>query len=134
MWSLEYARYWRIASVALLLLLLIAALIPVDWLFDQSDSRFKLFEHADKLGHALTFLLLALWFAGQYRSLWAIAAGLLAYGALIELCQGLTGYRSAEWLDMAANTAGIIAGLGIAATGPGGWCQRAERHYLARNA
>ena len=134
MLTLEYARYWRLASAALLLLVLAATLMPVHWLFDDPDSGLTLFEHADKLAHALTFLLLALWFAGLYRSLWAIAAGLLAYGALIELCQLMTGYRSADWIDMAANTAGIIAGLGIAMTGLGGWCQRAESRYLARNA
>lgn len=134
MWPLEFARFWRSTSAVLLLLVLVATLIPVDWLFDDSDSTFTLFEHADKLAHALTFLLLALWFAGQYRSLFRIGMHLLAFGVVIELCQWVTGYRSADWVDMAANTAGIIMGIGIATTGFGGWCQRAENWYLTRNA
>lgn len=31
------------------------------------------------------------------------------YAALIEATQGLTGYRSFEWLDMAANFTGCLA-------------------------
>ena len=34
---------------------------------------------------------------------------LIVYAALTEFLQGLTGYRSFEWLDMAANIAGCLA-------------------------
>ena len=61
-----------------------------------------------------------------------VALGLLAFGALIELCQRAVGYRSAEWLDLAADAAGILAGLGIALVGAGGWCQRVEAWLGAR--
>ena len=134
MLPLRYASHWRTASIALLLLVLVATLMPVGWLFDDTDSAFSWIEHADKWAHAITFTMLALWFAGQYRSSWRIAVGLLVLGAFIELCQLMTGYRSADWVDMAANTVGIITGLGIATTGLGGWCQRAEDWYITRNA
>ena len=78
--------------------------------------------------------LLAIWFAGQYRprSYWRIALGLLVYGVLIELVQRMLSYRSAEWLDVAADMAGIMAGLLIAAAGLGGWSQRFEEKIAAR--
>ena len=133
MLPLRYARSWRVAGVALLFFVLAATLLPVGWLFKGAGSIDWL-KHVDKLAHALTFLVLALWFAGQYRSFWGIAIGLLAFGAVIELCQMTVGYRSADWLDVAANAAGIMVGLGIAATGLVGWCQRAEAWYIARNA
>ena len=71
----------------------------------------------------MIFALLAIWFAGQYRrrSYWRIGIGLIAFGALIESCQGLVSYRSAEWLDIVADAAGIAVGLGIALAGLGGW-------------
>jgi VanZ family protein len=42
-------------------------------------------------------------------------------------------YRTADWLDIAANTAGIIIGLIIATAGLGGWALRFEDWYLRRN-
>ena len=136
MLPLRYARFWRIGSLLLLAAVLVAALAPADWLFGADDDQSSWFPHADKVLHGVTFLLLATWFAGQYRhdSYWRIAIGLLAFGALIELCQLMTGYRTADWIDMGANTAGIIAGLGLALTGAGGWCQRVEAWQLAREA
>ncbi|MNJ74215.1 VanZ like family protein [compost metagenome] len=40
-----------------------------------------------------------------------ITAGLLGYGVLIELLQGLTGYRFAEWADLLADGLGIALGV-----------------------
>ena len=56
----------------------------------------------------------------------------MMFGILIEFCQSLVGYRSADWRDIAANTAGIIAGLIVAIAGLGGWCLRVEDWYSAR--
>ena len=62
-------------------------------------------------------------FAGQYRprSYWRIAVGLVAFGALIEVCQRMVTYRSADLLDFAADVGGIAVGLAIALAGLGGW-------------
>ena len=57
-------------------------------------------------------------------------SSLLMFGVLIEVCQRMVGYRSAEWLDVAADTVGIIAGLALAAAGLGRWCERFEARYL----
>ena len=68
------------------------------------------------------------------RSYWRIALGLFAFGVLIELLQRMVGYRSAEWLDVAADVAGIIVGLAVAAAGIGGWSLRLENWYQQRRA
>ena len=134
MLPLRYAPFWHAVSALLLLLVIAAAIAPAIWLWPDRVSIIRWFGDIDKWAHGLTFALLAVWFAGQYRpaSYWRIAVGLIAYGALIEILQRLVGYRSAEWLDVLADTAGIILGLAIAAAGLGGWAQRLESWHLQR--
>lgn len=69
----------------------------------------------DKTNHALAFAVLALLglLAYEGRTLRVLAA-LLAFGALIEVLQSLTGYRSAEWLDLLADGVGLAAGWPLA--------------------
>jgi hypothetical protein len=51
---------------------------------------------------------------------------------VLELAQGMLGYRSFEMRDMAANLAGIGVGVLGASTWFGGWCQRLEGQLGAR--
>ena len=134
MLPLRYAPYWRAVSALLLLLVVAAAIMPAMWLWPDRVSFVRWFENIDKWAHAIMFCLLAIWFAGQYRprSYWRIAGGLLAFGILIELCQRMVGYRSAEWLDIGADVGGVAIGLLIGLAGVGGWSQRFEKRYLAR--
>lgn len=83
----------------------------------------------DKLLHFAIYCVLAGWFAGIYkRSRYPhIALALLALGAVIELLQKAGGARMGEWLDLAANVAGIGTGLGLALVGFAGWCGWLER-------
>jgi hypothetical protein len=48
-------------------------------------------------------------------------SGLITFGIVIEFLQLLTGYRSFEVLDMAADAAGVSLGLLLACT-PMGYC------------
>ena len=132
MLPLRYGQWWRAASAILLLLVLAATIMPVIWLWPDRREFVSWFGQIDKVAHILVFAFLSLWFAGQYRprSYWRIAIGLLAFGIVIEVCQRLVGYRSAEWLDVAADFVGIIAGLLIAVAGLGGWSQRFEARFL----
>ncbi len=134
MLPLRHAGLWRTADVVLLLIVLAFALTPSAWFLDDTLGSIDWIKHADKLLHASTFLLLALWYAGQYRarSYWRIAFGLLAFGLFIELCQRALSYRTADWLDVAANGLGIVVGLLIAMAGAGGWCLRLERWHADR--
>ncbi len=79
-------------------------------------------DHFDKILHAsayfgLTVLWLTWGISRRYSSRKIITSvGLLAivYGVLMEVFQGaLTDYRSADFLDVIANTTGVLLGLGI---------------------
>jgi len=134
MLPLNHSRQWRIASIAMLLLVLASALMPAVWFLDEKASVLSWLDHADKWLHASTFLVLSLWFAGQYRprSYWRIALGLMVFGLFIEFCQRLVSYRMADWADVGANTIGIVVGLLVALAGLGGWCLRVENWHAAR--
>jgi len=69
---------------------------------------------SDKLSHLVTYFFLAGWFsllATNRASLGWTIIGLVAYGILLELLQGMTVYRYAEWGDVLANTSGTMAGI-----------------------
>jgi VanZ family protein len=71
------------------------------------------FWSADKLEHALAYSLLMLWFCQVYRqrrSRMMLAALLVVMGIMIEYLQRETGYRTFDYADMLANTAGIFVG------------------------
>ena len=134
MLPLRYAQRWRLASGILLLLVLGAAIMPAMWDWVDRASLLSWLHNLDKWTHTLTFAVLSLWFAGQYKTAayWRIAAGLLGFGVLIEVCQRAVGYRSAEWMDIGADVVGIFAGLTIALLGAGGWCQAVEARIARR--
>lgn len=67
----------------------------------------------DKLQHLFAYGGLMLWFAQvrtRVRERRITALSLVALGVLLELAQGLTGYRTLSAWDMAANTAGVAIG------------------------
>ncbi|MBF6991330.1 MULTISPECIES: VanZ family protein [Cupriavidus] len=68
----------------------------------------------DKSNHLLAFGVLALLgrraFAGHGLSLLLV---LVVYGGVIELLQGMTAYREADWLDLVADACGVLAGLAL---------------------
>lgn len=133
MLPLRHARRWQLASLFLLLFVLSAALMPAVWFWDDKVRGLAWIHGIDKWSHGITFLVLALWFAGQYRpsSYWRIAIGLFAFGLIIEMCQRMVIYRTAEWLDLGANAIGIVVGLLVALAGVGGWCQHFEAIFAA---
>ena len=70
----------------------------------------------DKLLHAIayTYLAAALWWAYRHRvTSYSLVAALLIYGVLIEVVQFYIPNRVFSWLDIAANTLGILIALGI---------------------
>ena len=134
MLSLRYARRWQVASLTLLLLVLAATLMPAVWFWDDRFKAMSWFDGIDKWFHGVTFLVLSVWFTGLYRkrSYWKIGIGLLLFGLIIEACQRMVSYRTAEWLDVGADAVGIILGLVIGAVGIGGWCLRVEERLAKR--
>ena len=134
MLPLRYAARWRTASIVLLVLVLAATLVPPVWIWPDERRFVTWFVAIDKWLHGITFVVLAIWFAGQYRprSYWRIGIGLIFFGVFIEACQRLVAYRSADVLDIAADVAGITIGLAVAKAGLGGWSLWVESR-LARN-
>ena len=134
MLPLRHAKRWRAASLIILLLVLASALMPAVWFWDHRLHTFSWLDGVDKWLHGVTFLVLSLWFSGMYRlrSYWKIGVGLLLFGLMIEACQRMVSYRTADWLDVSADAAGIVTGLLVAALGIGGWCIRAEERLANR--
>jgi len=94
---------WYACGAGLLVVVAVLSLLPVP---DVGVG--------DKLSHLLTYAVLGGWFGllvTRPAGLGLVFAGLLAYGALIELLQGMTGYRYAEWGDLLANVIGLLLGL-----------------------
>jgi VanZ family protein len=101
-------RRWRVAFWLAVAAGIVLALWP------QPDPSEPWFEGADKVEHALSFALL-LWMGRRagYRKAPALTIGLLALGGGIELAQGLTATRSADWIDWLADAVGIALGWAV---------------------
>jgi VanZ family protein len=77
------------------------------------------FNGVDKVEHLLTYVGLMLWFCQVYVSRSArikLLLGLVVLGVVIEILQGMSGYRYFEYADMLANSSGVLIGLGLAHT------------------
>ena len=100
---LKLIRLWYLLGGCLLLLVAVTSLMPVP---DIGVG--------DKTAHVVTYAILSGWFsllAIDRAALGYSALGLMGYGVVIEVVQGFTGYRHAEWADLLANAAGIGVGL-----------------------
>ena len=125
MLPLRHGKRWRLAGFVLMLGVLVGTIMPTLWLWPLPRKILR----ADEWLHLLTFVFLSVWFAGQYSrsSYWRLVVGLTAFGVLIELIQRMISYRSAEWMDLAADVGGIGIGIVIALAGLGGWSLRFEQ-------
>jgi hypothetical protein len=73
----------------------------------------------DKLIHLFTYTFVMLWFGSCYvpgKSYERLGICLILMGAVIELIQGRTGYRTMSYLDMIANSFGVASGWLLAKT------------------
>jgi VanZ family protein len=121
MLQLRRRRLWIAMSLVLLTAVIVVSLQPS---FDPAAPA-----SLDKIEHLFAYMLLALWFTGLVARgrYWAVAAGLLALGLLIEVLQWRMNLgRTAEALDMLANTLGVGLGVAIALLATGGWAPRFE--------
>lgn len=113
-------RFWMAATVALAALIAWSSLSPTPPVSAPGLS--------DKLQHFtayLSLMLLASGIAAPGR-LWLIALGCFFLGGTLEIAQGLlTKTRVAEWGDLVANSAGILAAWAIAGGSRAGWGLRA---------
>ncbi|TVO67409.1 VanZ family protein [Denitromonas ohlonensis] len=95
----------RLFFWAALAAVLVLSLLPV-------PPGLMVFTWQDKLEHAFAFLALGVLGHLAWRGrLWAVSAGLLAYGALIEIAQSMTAHRMGDGWDWLADALGV--GLAI---------------------
>ncbi|MBT8137053.1 MAG: VanZ family protein [Gammaproteobacteria bacterium] len=78
--------------------------------------------------HTLQYMVLMLWFGGIYpaRHHLLIATGIVIVGIAIEVAQAASIFRTFDLKDIAANIAGVIAGLLLVQTVLRDWCRRVE--------
>ncbi len=72
----------------------------------------------DKLEHFSAFMVLSAWFvAAMPGRKWTLilAAAFIGLGGAIELIQGWTGFRDAEWMDWVSDSVGVVVGVWLAA-------------------
>jgi VanZ family protein len=101
--GLKLVRIWYLLGGLMLLTVGIVSLMPAP---DVGVN--------DKLSHLVTYFFLAAWFsllANNRLALGWTIIGLIAYGILLELLQGMTAHRYAEWGDVLANASGTMAGI-----------------------
>lgn len=109
---LVYRQLWLALSMCLVALVVYLSLVP-------HPPAPLVFKHADKLEHGLAYATLTLCFCQLYlaaRVRVFILVSLIGLGVALEFLQGRTGYRTFDVLDMAANSAGVLLGVGLSAT------------------
>ena len=97
------ALFFRLASIAVLIGIWILSFLPGSGMPDVPGN--------DKWHHALAYFACMFLWAQCYLApaqRLKLAIIFILMGALIECLQGLTDYRSFEWLDMLADAVGVI--------------------------
>jgi len=111
-------KLWWTLGVLMVAGVLAICLVPV-------NMHSALPAYNDKFMHAVTFVLLAVWFGGLQRATLnkrlLLAALLLSFGVFIEILQSFTVYRSAELADFVADAGGVFLGLVLLQLGFSRW-------------
>lgn len=87
----------------------------------------------DKFEHFSAFLFLNAWFIAarpKRRGRWLIILAFILLGGLIEIVQGWSGFRDADWYDWYADSAGVLLG----GAWPSLWLARLYRWLMERGA
>jgi len=119
--GLEYSRLWFCLGLVLAAMIAATSLLPA--------RTFPDIDLSDKIRHAISYSVLAFWFASVVvrRDFLPLIGLLLAFGGLIELAQEWMGLgRMAELGDFLADGAGIGIGVALAATPLGKWAYKIE--------
>lgn len=120
-------RAWK-AAIALLALLIVAGgLLPMPEITTAGGF--------DKLEHFLAYCALALLGSGIVtpERLWVVMARSFVLGLAVEALQAVaTTGRSADWTDVLANGAGVLAAWALAGGGRAGWARRVDAWLAGR--
>ena len=126
--SLRYPSWWL--GIGVLMLLTVAALMLLP--LRAPDVGLS---YADGLAHALVYCILMTWFSGILQPGYRLAmfAGLLLFGALLEVLQSFIHWRSGEFLDLVFNAIGLLIGWVLVRAGMAGWAQRLESAWFGES-
>lgn len=125
--ELHYRRLWRGVLWLAVLAIVAASLMP--------DAIGEAAGGIDKLGHFTAYLLLALLGSAVVTAdeVRRVMLRTFLLGLALEAGQALlTTTRSAEWTDIAANTAGVLVAWWLVHGGLAGWAERAEQWFDRR--
>lgn len=89
--------------------------------------------HGDKWGHLLAYGLLMAWWGQLVQRpglRWGLGLFFVVFGAWMELLQGLSGFRNAEWTDALANMTGVVLGAWLTRYQGGQWLERLEQSFF----
>lgn len=105
--SLHYRKFWLSVGWGLVILIIYLSLTSHP---PRPSVDIPL---SDKIGHALAYFTLMSWFAQLYQTPYSrlvIALCCIALGGSLELLQGFSGIRVADWWDFLANFTGVLLG------------------------
>ena len=115
---MRYSVVWYGIGGLMLGAIVIGSLVPVPTMKAAPN---------DKLIHFLIYFLLMAWFGQLWlRRRW-LALGFVLLGLLLELAQGQTRYRTFEWYDVGANSAGVLVAWLVVMTPLGKTLQRVDQ-------
>ena len=124
---IEHLRFRRVwIGIGVLMVLFVAVLSLV-----RLPPPVTTFMLHDKLMHTFVYACLMGWFAQIYRhdlTRLVLAIALIALGIGVEVAQGATEYRQLEFLDMIANTSGVVLAWALAYTWVGNVLSRVEQY------
>ena len=99
-------KHWALVTVCLLLIITVLSLWPLENLPSAPGS--------DKMHHLIAYAALVFPVALRQPNRWLwFVVFFIGYSGLIELIQPYVN-RYGEWLDMLANTAGVVCGVALA--------------------
>jgi len=123
--QLKYTKLWLVIGALQIILIGYLSLTP-----NPPDTGI---DNGDKIGHFMAYGLLMGWFAQIYIQwkprLWLMAM-FISMGVLLEILQGMTGYRSYSYADMVANSSGVLMGLVLSQGPMAQLLQQFERRFV----
>ncbi|HIO14501.1 MAG TPA: VanZ family protein [Chromatiales bacterium] len=124
---LRHFQWWYRVGWGLVVAVIVGSLVP-----SIPTAGIPL---SDKIMHFTAYGVLMLWFSQLYLG-WSripVALLLVALGLVMEVCQGLTGYRQYDPVDMLANSIGVGLGLALGLTPLATALSWVERRFLLNN-
>ena len=107
--QLRHERLWKFVGLGFVVLVIYLSLTAVPRELEVPGVF--------NAGHLIAYFWLMIWFAQLHRTprrRWILAAAFGVLGIVLEVIQGLTGYRHFDYADMVRNFVGIAIGLVLA--------------------